>query len=70
MCVKRVLSQAREALHNSPISSIRDLEVEVLEDALVISGKVRSFYEKQMAQEAIRAVCDDLQLRNSVDVSR
>ena len=69
MCVDRVLNQAREALHNSPISTIRDLDVAVLEDALVISGKVRSFYEKQMAQEAIRAVCHDVQLQNTVDVS-
>lgn len=70
MSVKLVLDRAREALHNSPISTIRCLQVELFDDALVISGKVGSFYEKQMAQEAIRAVCKDLQLQNSVDVAR
>ena len=37
-------------------------------DSIVISGRVRSFYEKQMAQEAVRAVCNGVQLKNSVSV--
>ena len=64
-----VLDRARKALTTSPISTLRRLHVEVLEDAVVISGKVGSFYEKQMAQEAIRAVCRDVQVQNTVDVS-
>lgn len=69
MCLSNVLDRAQEALDSSPISTLRDLRVEATQDALVISGKVSSFYEKQMAQEAIRAVCKDIQLQNTVDVS-
>ncbi len=69
MCLSNVLDRAQEALDSSPISTLRDLRVEATTDALIISGKVSSFYEKQMAQEAIRAVCKDIQLQNTVDVS-
>lgn len=64
-----VLDRAREALVSSPLSTLRRLQVEVLDDAVVISGRVSTFYEKQMAQEAIRAVCHDVQVNNTVDVS-
>ena len=69
MCLSNVLDRAQEALDSSPISTLRDLRVEATTDSLIISGKVSSFYEKQMAQEAIRAVCKDIQLQNTVDVS-
>ena len=63
------LEKARGALTHNPILSHRELEVEQAGDALVISGRVFSFYEKQMAQEAIRAVCRDIQLQNTVFVN-
>lgn len=63
------LEKARCALTHNPIISLRDLEVEQAGDAIVISGRVRSFYEKQMAQEAVRAACNDVQLTNSVHVN-
>ena len=64
-----VLDRARKALVSSPISTLRRLRVDVLDDAVVISGRVGSFYEKQMAQEAIRAACSDVQVNNTIDVS-
>ena len=62
------LERARVALMHSPIPAVRDLDVEQAGDSLVISGRVGSFYQKQMAQEAIRAVCDDIELLNTVAV--
>ena len=62
------LEKARSALTHNPILSLRNLDVEQAGDAIVISGRVRSFYEKQMAQEAIRAVCQGVQLQNTVNV--
>lgn len=67
-CGTEELNKARGALTNSPLSVLRDLRVEQAGESLVIRGRVRSYYEKQMAQEAIRAVCDDIELHNSVDV--
>jgi hypothetical protein len=60
--------RAREALSGSPIGALRDLQVELVGEALMISGTVASFYHKQLAQEAVRAVAEGLELINSVDV--
>ena len=62
------LTRARLALSRSPFSAIRGLLVEQAGELLVISGRVDSFYKKQMAQEAIRAVCHDVELQNTVNV--
>jgi hypothetical protein len=64
------LDQARVALRDSPISALRDLVVEQAGESLVISGSVTSFYQKQLAQEAVRAVCRDIELLNTVAVGR
>ena len=65
---RTALERARVALTDSPISALRELDVEQAGDSLVITGRVSSFYQKQMAQEAIRAVCQDVELLNTVAV--
>jgi hypothetical protein len=60
-------------LASSPISELRDLQVEQHRDSLLLSGVVSSFYHKQLAQEVVRTVCkecDDLEidLINSIHV--
>ncbi len=62
------LERARSALHGSPILALRELQVQQAGQSLVISGSVDSFYHKQLAQEAVRAVCRDVELVNSVAV--
>ncbi len=64
------LDHAREALRQSFLHELRNLNVEEAGASLVISGRVQSFYHKQMAQEIVRAVCQDVELHNTVDVSR
>ena len=58
---------ALKALAASPIYTMRKLEVEQVGDSLVITGRVPTFYQKQMAQEIVRHAvsCD---LVNSIDV--
>jgi hypothetical protein len=36
--------------------------------AICLSGRVATFYHKQLAQEVVRAVADGVQVVNSVDV--
>lgn len=60
------LAAARSLLSASPVSAIRGLQVEQCEDALLISGKVDSFYLKQLAQETLRVAVGDLMLRNEI----
>ena len=62
------LVRARDALRCASFHELRDLEVERAGASLVISGRVKTFYHKQMAQEAIRAVCNEIELKNAVDV--
>ena len=65
-----VQPRAQSALADSPICELRDLRVEQKDGALLISGVVSSFYHKQLAQEAVRAVCRGLEIElvNSIEV--
>lgn len=67
--VSEVESRARQALAASPIYAIRELRVEERDGCLHISGRVDTFYHKQVAQEVVRAVAEDLQVVNSILVN-
>ena len=60
--------QARQALENSSIRELRLLEVEESDGQIVISGRVGSFYHKQLAQELVRSAIKDCDLTNTVCV--
>jgi len=68
--VNDVQSAARTALVNSPICELRDLIIQQSDKVLVISGVVSTFYHKQLAQEAVRAACEefDVEVTNSIRV--
>lgn len=61
-------SRAQSALCDSSILDLRDLRVEVTEESLILTGSVSSFYHKQVAQETVRAVVDELALVNTIHV--
>ncbi len=63
-----VESEARRVLATSPIFDVRTLHVERSGETLLLSGRVASFYHKQLAQEAVRAVASGVTLVNSVNV--
>lgn len=67
-----IQSRVQMALANSPISELRELQVELdgTQDSLLLSGIVSSFYHKQLAQEVVRAVCKNLdyELVNAIRV--
>ena len=64
----KALERARVALTHSPILALRELDVQQSGESLIIRGHVSSFYQKQMAQEAVRSVCRDVELLNTVAV--
>ncbi len=66
--VHEVEHRAQRALTLSPIHAIKVLHVEQVDDALLISGRVSTFYFKQMAQELVRAVAQDVQVVNQIEV--
>ncbi len=63
-----VVQQAAEALKRSAHPALRQLEVEENESTIVISGRVSSYYLKQLAQETIMPVRGARELRNQVTV--
>jgi hypothetical protein len=63
-------SRAAVALRHSPIPALRHLVIEEHEDVLVIRGSVKSYYLKQMAQEALMPHLDGRTLYNRVTVAR
>lgn len=60
--------RARAALAASPIYVLRELHVEQSDGQLILTGRVDSYYHKQLAQEVVRAVASGLRVVNDVDV--
>ena len=54
----------------SPLPQLRRLVVTVSEEEIVITGRVSSYYLKQLAQEALRSTLGERRLLNLVEVSR
>ena len=63
-----VCARAQSALSSSPFYELRVLHVEPREDHVRISGRVSSFYHKQLVQEIVRTVAKGIEVINSVDV--
>jgi osmotically-inducible protein OsmY len=55
-------------LAKSSVRELRQLRVDGSANKLQLSGSVRSFYHKQLAQETVRSVAGGMQLVNRVDV--
>ena len=63
-----VAQAANAVLAQSTVRELRSLRVDEYENKLELSGRVRSFYHKQLAQETVRSVACGMQLVNRVDV--
>ena len=66
--VEDVECRAKNALAHSPIYELKELQVEHVDDSLLISGRVGSFYHKQLAQELVLAVVREVQIVNQIEV--
>lgn len=63
-----IRAQAQLALATSPIFDLRELQVDYIDGSLLLSGRVETFYHKQLAQEVVRNVADGVRLVNDVAV--
>lgn len=57
-----------EALSCHPVPQLRRLVVTETEAEVVITGRVATFYQKQLAQEAVRGAVGGRRLLNQVEV--
>lgn len=55
-------------LNQSPLTHLRRLVVTVNEAEVIITGRVPSYYLKQLAQETVRPALGDRRLLNRVEV--
>ena len=51
-------------------ASRRSLRVEFVEGLLILTGRVPSYYSKQVAQESVREIKEVLQIENRLQVIR
>lgn len=66
----RTTSRLVLALRHSPIPALRKLCVEESGIGVIITGRVSSYYLKQLAQEAVLPLLERQQLLNQVTVVR
>jgi hypothetical protein len=70
IALEDVQPRAQAALANSPFYELRQLRVEWRGETLGLSGCVSSFYHKQLAQEVVRSVCNEIEVVNSIQVEQ
>src|SRR5262245_49028176 len=63
-----IAARARVALQRSKIYTLRKLHVEEADGAIILRGRVESFYHKQLAQELIRTAIEGVEVINGLQV--
>ncbi|QDT54846.1 hypothetical protein Pan44_28840 [Caulifigura coniformis] len=64
-----VVSTALERLHQSPYRGLRGVALGVNGNTMVLTGQVRTFFLKQMAQHLLGDYTDAWEIRNEVRVA-
>jgi hypothetical protein len=63
-------SPVEEVLKRNVLPSLRRLSVEETDSTVVLTGRVSSYYHKQLAQEAVMPLLAGRRLLNQVEVVR
>jgi len=61
---------AVSALRQSPISALHNLDVTSEGEVIILSGKVGSYYYKQLAQETVISIVGNRVVVNNIRVSK
>jgi hypothetical protein len=48
---------------------VRNLDINLSEDGVILNGQTQTFYVKQMAQQGVREVLPDIHLYNAIQVA-
>lgn len=60
--------RVQTALSSCHIHNLRCLTVRLEGDQVFLTGRVDTFYQKQMAQEIVRSVSEEVEVSNSIEV--
>lgn len=66
--VSNSMAEPADVLTTSPLPQLRRLVVTVSDQEVVISGRVPSFYFKQLAQETVKPTIGPRRMLNRVEV--
>ena len=66
---RQLIDLVHSTLDQNPHLSRRQMRIEAEEGHVVLRGVVKSWYHKQMAQEALRQVVGVRQIENQLEVS-
>jgi osmotically-inducible protein OsmY len=66
---KPLFDRIRDALTTNPHLPKQQLRIEAEDGLVVLKGNVKSFYQKQMAQEAIRRIDGVQRIDNLLEVN-
>ena len=69
MAQEEIEVRATEVLAQSSVSDLRQIRVDRSAGKLQLSGRVSSFYHKQLAQETVRTVANGMPVVNHVHVA-
>ena len=67
-CSRHIVLAARERLRKAAYIHVRTVSCEFDEGLLTLHGQVTSYYEKQLAQEAVARIDGVTQVLNAVEV--
>lgn len=65
---QEIARRVSETLAKSSVRELRQIHVDERDEALELTGTVRSFYHKQLAQETVRSVAEGRPLINRLEV--
>jgi osmotically-inducible protein OsmY len=64
----KVIAEARERLKSAPYAPVRGISCEYHDGVLILRGQVPSFFQKQLAQEAVLKLDGVRQVVNRIEV--
>jgi len=67
--MQEISDRAQIVLKTSPLYALRMVTVQELDDCLVLTGRVSTFYQKQQAQELVRSVAGSALVTNQIEVT-
>jgi osmotically-inducible protein OsmY len=67
-CRNDLRSTVESALARSPYLSGKNLRFEFHEEGVVLRGVVRSYYQKQLAQESLKSIAGLPRIQNEIEV--
>ncbi len=64
-----IASSALERLHQSPYRGLRSVALDLSGDTMILTGQVRTFFLKQMAQHLLGDFSGSWEIRNELRVA-